>query len=153
MANQRLTTGALLVMKFLQLNIQLENDFLLLAIHTWQHHGKSNITSCCMYLIGGIACNSITDLSRVLNQLKAKQMIHPMLRNVIAWCCPMARAHFRVRKYLTSLYTHCAFLYLLSACMLGTQMNKLIETESLKENSIVRVDRVMVNSIDKQNGR
>ncbi|CAF0927115.1 unnamed protein product [Adineta ricciae] len=40
-----------------------------------------------------------------------------------------------------------------SSCMLGTQMNKLIETESLKENSIVRIDRVMVNSIDKQNGR
>lgn len=32
-------------------------------------------------------------------------------------------------------------------------MNKLIEMDSLKENSIVRVDRVMVNSIDKQNGR
>ncbi|CAF1292607.1 unnamed protein product [Adineta steineri] len=40
-----------------------------------------------------------------------------------------------------------------SSCMLGTQMNKLIETNSLKENSIVRIDRVMVNSIDKQNGR
>lgn len=40
-----------------------------------------------------------------------------------------------------------------SSCMLGTQMNKLIEMNSLKENSIVRVDRVMVNSIDKQNGR
>ncbi|CAF4765905.1 unnamed protein product [Rotaria sp. Silwood1] len=40
-----------------------------------------------------------------------------------------------------------------SSCMLGTQMNKLIETNSLKENSIIRVDRVMVNSIDKQNGR
>ncbi|UJR37326.1 hypothetical protein I4U23_030034 [Adineta vaga] len=40
-----------------------------------------------------------------------------------------------------------------SSCMLGTQMNKLIEMQSLKENSIVRVDRVMVNSIDKQNGR
>lgn len=39
------------------------------------------------------------------------------------------------------------------ACMLGTQMNKLIETNSLKENSIIRVDRVMVNAIDKQNGR
>jgi hypothetical protein len=39
------------------------------------------------------------------------------------------------------------------ACMLGTQMNKLIETNSLKENSIVRIDRVMVNAIDKQNGR
>jgi hypothetical protein len=37
--------------------------------------------------------------------------------------------------------------------MLGTQMNKLIEANSLKENSIVRVDRVMVNAIDKQNGR
>ncbi len=32
-------------------------------------------------------------------------------------------------------------------------MNNLIETKSLKENSIVRVDRVMVNAIDKQNGR
>jgi len=32
-------------------------------------------------------------------------------------------------------------------------MNKLIEMNSLKENSIVRIDRVMVNSIDKQNGR
>ncbi|CAF1322117.1 unnamed protein product [Adineta steineri] len=40
-----------------------------------------------------------------------------------------------------------------SSCMLGTQMNKLIETNSLKENSIVRIDRVMVNIIDKQNGR
>jgi len=39
------------------------------------------------------------------------------------------------------------------ACMLGTQMNKLIEMNTLKENSIVRIDRVMVNSIDKQNGR
>jgi hypothetical protein len=39
------------------------------------------------------------------------------------------------------------------ACMLGTQMNKLIETNSLKENAIIRVDRVMVNAIDKQNGR
>lgn len=39
------------------------------------------------------------------------------------------------------------------ACMLGTQMNKLIETNTLKENSIIRVDRVMVNAIDKQNGR
>ncbi|CAF4654935.1 unnamed protein product, partial [Rotaria magnacalcarata] len=39
------------------------------------------------------------------------------------------------------------------ACMLGTQMNKLIETNTLKENSIIRIDRVMVNSIDKQNGR
>ncbi|CAF2246060.1 unnamed protein product [Rotaria magnacalcarata] len=40
-----------------------------------------------------------------------------------------------------------------SSCMLGTQMNKLIETNTLKENSIIRIDRVMVNSIDKQNGR
>jgi hypothetical protein len=39
------------------------------------------------------------------------------------------------------------------ACMLGTQMNKLIEINSLKENSIIRVERVMVNAIDKQNGR
>jgi hypothetical protein len=37
--------------------------------------------------------------------------------------------------------------------MLGTQLNKLIDMHSLKENSIVRIDRVMVNSIDKQNGR
>jgi hypothetical protein len=37
--------------------------------------------------------------------------------------------------------------------MLGTQMNKLIEMNSLKENSIVRIDRVMVNAIDKQSGR
>ncbi len=37
--------------------------------------------------------------------------------------------------------------------MLGTQMNKLIEMNSLKENSIIRIDRVMVNAIDKQNGR
>ena len=37
--------------------------------------------------------------------------------------------------------------------MLGTQLNKLIDMNSLKENSIVRIDRVMVNSIDKQNGR
>jgi len=37
--------------------------------------------------------------------------------------------------------------------MLGTQMNKLIENSTLKENSIIRVDRVMVNAIDKQNGR
>jgi hypothetical protein len=37
--------------------------------------------------------------------------------------------------------------------MLGTQMNKLIEINSLKENSIIRVERVMVNAIDKQNGR
>ncbi len=39
------------------------------------------------------------------------------------------------------------------ACMLGTQMNHLIETNSLKENSVIRIDRVMVNAIDKQNGR
>lgn len=39
------------------------------------------------------------------------------------------------------------------ACMLGTQLNKLIEKNSMKENSIIRVDRVMVNAIDKQNGR
>ncbi len=32
-------------------------------------------------------------------------------------------------------------------------MNKLIETNSLKENSIVRLDRVMASAIDKQNGR
>ncbi len=37
--------------------------------------------------------------------------------------------------------------------MLGTQMNKLIEMNSLKENSIIRIDRVMANAIDKQNGR
>jgi hypothetical protein len=37
--------------------------------------------------------------------------------------------------------------------MLGTQMNKLIETNFLKENSIVRIDRLSVNAIDKQNGR
>lgn len=37
--------------------------------------------------------------------------------------------------------------------MLGTQMNKLIEAKTLKENSIVRIDRVMLNAIDKQNGR
>ncbi|CAF5195750.1 unnamed protein product, partial [Rotaria magnacalcarata] len=30
-----------------------------------------------------------------------------------------------------------------SSCMLGTQMNKLIETNTLKENSIIRIDRVM----------
>ncbi|CAF1246914.1 unnamed protein product [Rotaria sordida] len=40
-----------------------------------------------------------------------------------------------------------------SSCMLGTQMNQLIEMNSLKENSIVRIDRVMVNAIDKQTGR
>ncbi|CAF3669774.1 unnamed protein product [Rotaria sp. Silwood1] len=40
-----------------------------------------------------------------------------------------------------------------SSCMLGTQMNKLIEMNTLKENSIVRIDRVMVNAIDKQSGR
>ncbi|CAF1562798.1 unnamed protein product [Rotaria magnacalcarata] len=40
-----------------------------------------------------------------------------------------------------------------SSCMLGTQLNRLIETNSLKENAIVRIDRVMVNAIDKQNGR
>ncbi|CAF3183622.1 unnamed protein product [Rotaria sp. Silwood2] len=40
-----------------------------------------------------------------------------------------------------------------SSCMLSTQMNILIETNSLKENSIVRIDRVMVNAIDKQSGR
>jgi hypothetical protein len=44
-------------------------------------------------------------------------------------------------------------LFIDIACMLGTQMNKFIETNSLKENSIVRIDRVMVNAIDKQNGR
>jgi hypothetical protein len=42
---------------------------------------------------------------------------------------------------------------LILACILGTQMNKLIETNTLKENSIVRIDRVMVNAIDKQHGR
>ncbi|CAF4146789.1 unnamed protein product, partial [Rotaria sordida] len=36
-----------------------------------------------------------------------------------------------------------------SSCMLDTKINKLIEMNSLKENSIIRIDRVMVNSIDK----
>ncbi|UJR08912.1 hypothetical protein I4U23_013166 [Adineta vaga] len=40
-----------------------------------------------------------------------------------------------------------------SSCMLGTQMNHLIDDKSLKDNSIVRIERVMVNAIDKQNGR
>lgn len=39
------------------------------------------------------------------------------------------------------------------ACMLGTQMNQLIDRNSLKENSIIRIDRVMTNAIDKQSGR
>jgi hypothetical protein len=37
--------------------------------------------------------------------------------------------------------------------MLGSRLNKLIETNFLKENSIVRIDRVMVNTIDKETGR
>ena len=61
----------------------------------------------------------------------------------------MAKAHFHVRisVRITRKRSFCI------ACMLGTQMNKLIEENSLKENSIIRVDRVMVNAIDKQNGR
>ena len=39
------------------------------------------------------------------------------------------------------------------ACMLGTQMNRWIDTNVLKENSIIRLDRVTVNTIDKRNGR
>ncbi|CAF1163449.1 unnamed protein product [Adineta ricciae] len=40
-----------------------------------------------------------------------------------------------------------------SSCMLGTQMNHLIDNHSLKENSIIRIQRVMVNTIDKRTGR
>ncbi|CAF0967358.1 unnamed protein product [Adineta ricciae] len=40
-----------------------------------------------------------------------------------------------------------------SSCMLGTQMNHLIDNRSLKENSIIRIQRVMMNTIDKQSGR
>ena len=39
------------------------------------------------------------------------------------------------------------------ACMLGTQMNRWIDTNVLKENSIIRLDRVTVNTIDKRHGR
>jgi hypothetical protein len=60
----------------------------------------------------------------------------------------MGRTHFHVRNYSISISKND---YL--ACMLGTQMNKLIETNFLKENSIVRIDRLSVNAIDKQNGR
>jgi hypothetical protein len=64
----------------------------------------------------------------------------------------MGKVHFHVKNsFLYIRKEPIMDLYL--ACMLGTQMNNLIETKSLKENSIVRVDRVMVNAIDKQNGR
>lgn len=63
----------------------------------------------------------------------------------------MGKAHFPVRILFRQGRVWGIVVCL--ACMLGTQMNKLIETNSLKENSIIRVDRVMVNAIDKQNGR
>jgi len=61
------------------------------------------------------------------------------------------KSTFSCKKYLLNLKNNSLLIYL--ACMLGTQMNKLIETNALKENSIVRIDRVMVNTVDKQNGR
>jgi hypothetical protein len=62
------------------------------------------------------------------------------------------KSTFSCKKFPDDLSRDRIFIFYL-ACMLGTQMNKLIEMNSLKENSIVRIDRVMVNSIDKQNGR
>ncbi|CAF5068490.1 unnamed protein product [Rotaria sp. Silwood1] len=55
----------------------------------------------------------------------------------------------------TSIFTKCYHLILsdgkhtFSPCMLDTRMNKLIEMDFLKENSIIRIDCVIVNSIEK----
>jgi len=66
----------------------------------------------------------------------------------------MGKVHFHVKNSLLYIRKESIIdIYIYLACMLGTQMNNLIETKSLKENSIVRIDRVMVNAIDKQNGR
>jgi hypothetical protein len=64
----------------------------------------------------------------------------------------MGKVHFHVKNSLLHIRKK-SIIDIYLACMLGTQMNNLIETKSLKENSIVRIDRVMVNAIDKQNGR
>ncbi len=61
------------------------------------------------------------------------------------------KSTFSCKKYHLNSKNNSLLIYL--ACMLDTKMNKLIETNSLKENSIVRIDRVMVNTVDKQNGR
>ena len=58
---------------------------------------------------------------------------------------------YEIDRYEYGIFFSSFVMYL--ACILGTQMNKLIEMNSLKENSIVRINRVIVNAIDKQSGR